>query len=139
MLRAEARPGWGAHGRTADTRGEQQTDRRSRTFYPRRGGALAVYSGDGRRVGQWVTDPDGSVWLEKRGINPTDHRLRRPVPAYATDEQHLEEMADRGARGVRLRLTTGETLTASLALLQTRGFAVNRGAGPQWALAEVLW
>src|SRR4051812_2261014 len=72
-----------------------------------------VYTTDGRRVGRLVVDPDGRIFLEKRGLDPQRHMLRKP-PGWATDTMHLEELAQRGGYGVRLVCLDGSVWTAPL-------------------------
>ena len=67
------------------------------------------------------------------------HYLRRP-PAVCWDECVLDEAERAGARACEVHdLDTGKTLTATIADVRARGFAVNRGFGRQVALALHLW
>jgi hypothetical protein len=104
---------------------------------PQRRGEPA-FSSDGRVVGAFVRDRDGALWLEKSGLDPDKHRLRQP-PSWATETEHLHELRRRGGAGVRLRLTTGETLMASLDDFDRHGIRVERGFGVQIALPVAFW
>jgi hypothetical protein len=77
----------------------------------------------GRLVGRYITD-DRGLWLCKR-VDPRKHQLKTP-PAWAIDAKHLSELARRGGIGVRLLLTTGEVLEATLEDFAQWGFDIRR-------------
>jgi hypothetical protein len=97
-----------------------------------------VYNATGRACGAIVCDADGSIWLEKRGLDPRVHRLRQP-PAWATDSEHLDRLEERGGHGVRLITATGETWTATLKAFRQHGVEFDRGFGWQVALPLRFW
>jgi hypothetical protein len=97
------------------------------------------YNTNQRCVGRLIRDPDdGRIWLEKRDLDPEQHRLHTPR-GWATDVAHLEHLKARGGYGVRLFLNTGERLEASLQQFEQRGVPINRGHGPQVVLLEYEW
>jgi hypothetical protein len=99
---------------------------------------LPVYSTDGKRVGQFVTDDDGRVWLEKSGLDPRVHQLRHPR-GWATDAAHLATLEEMGGCGVRLFTTTGERWEASVESFRHLGEHINRGHGDQVVLGLNCW
>ncbi|MBM3216683.1 hypothetical protein FJZ36_17435 [Candidatus Poribacteria bacterium] len=107
-------------------------------FVGARRGSESARDQRGRVVGAWVRDPDGSLWLQKTGLDPARHMLRQP-PAWSTDSSHLEELRRRGGVGVRLVLVDGTTFEARLDAFERQGIQVSRGFGPQIALPLDYW
>ena len=76
-------------------------------------------------------------WLEKK-VNPAIHKLHSPS-GWATDKSHIDRLVQIDAKGIRLRLVTGQTLEATLKDLIEHGFEMNRGHGRQWVLVDQHW
>ena len=76
-------------------------------------------------------------WLEKP-VNPAIHKLHSPS-GWATDKGHVDRLVQMDAKGIRLRLTTGVMLEATLKDLISHGFKMNRGHGDQWVLVDQHW
>jgi len=88
-----------------------------------------VYA-QGRVVGRIAADG----WLEKTGLDPARHRLRKPE-GWATDIAHL----GLPIRGVRLLTVDGDVLEAPIALWRRYGIRVERGHGVQIVLPTRYW
>lgn len=84
-------------------------------------------------TGHIVTDPDGRLVLECRR-DPAVHMLRLPRPAWALDAGALRDAAAHGCAAVRI-VTAAGAWEAPLRAWRDRGIPVNRGHGPQVALA----
>ena len=76
-------------------------------------------------------------WLEKP-VNPAIHKLHSPS-GWATDKSHIDRLVQIDAKGIRLRLVTGQTLEATLKDLIEHGFEMDRGHGKQWVLVDQHW
>lgn len=112
---------------------------RSRTEAPpRKRHPNGVYNEAGWQVGVWWRDPNGLVWLSKRGVDPAKHKLRRPY-GYATDKAHLLECNTRGAQGLYLTLNNGEKWSAPLHVFDQKGIPIERGHGEQVVLEFKWW
>ena len=74
-----------------------------------------------------------------KSISDELHFLKKPR-AIANDVQVLKDAEAAGARYVEVWTTdTHRTYRAAISTIWARGFAVNRGWGPQWALALACW
>ena len=99
---------------------------------------MPVYSTGGAVVGEITKDNRGERWLEKHGLDPAKHQLRKP-PAWCTDASHLELLRETGAAGVKLTTKTGIVWRARLEKFDRFGFPVNRRHGRQVGLALMHW
>jgi len=88
-----------------------------------------VYA-QGRVVGRIAADG----WLEKRGVDPARHKLRKPE-GWATSAAHL----DLPIQGVRLFTVDGDVLEAPIALWRRYGVRIERGHGAQVVLPIRYW
>jgi len=91
------------------------------------------FNNKGKPVGELKDDG----WLEKV-VNPADHKLNSPS-GWATDKAHIARLVQIDAKGIRLRLATGDVLQAPLKILIAHGFKMNRGFGDQWVLVDQHW
>lgn len=98
--------------------------------------AVPVYNGRGQVVGD--IKGDGRPWLYKYGLDPTIHMLRKP-PGWATDAAHIDELRRLGGAGIRLKMRSGETLQATLAVIDKHGFPFDRGHSRQIVLPLKFW
>lgn len=92
---------------------------------------------DGRIVGDFIRDDDGTVVLEKQV--QARHQLQRP-PAWAIDVAHLDELLDLDPEGIiRLHIHARETIEASAQDFLDYGFDIDRGYGAQVGLGLEYW
>lgn len=92
---------------------------------------IPVYNSAGRVVGHLTADG----WLEKWGLDPDRHMLKRPA-GWATDASHLDIS---GLVGVRIITTTGEVWEAPIEAWRRYGIPINRGHGAQVCLPLAYW
>lgn len=72
-------------------------------------------------------------------VHSSRHMLQKP-PAWALDVGSLQQAKKAGATAVELHDgDTGVIYSASISLIERRGFAVDRGHGAQVALPLALW
>lgn len=90
-----------------------------------------VFNCQGRPVGRIASDG----FLEKTGLDPSVHRLRKPE-GWATDAAHLDI---EGLAGVRLITKAGEVWEAPIALWRRYGIPLERGFGRQIVLPSRYW
>lgn len=99
---------------------------------------IPLFNDDGRFVGRIVREADGTLVLEKPGVDPTRHQLTRPR-AWGTDMSHVEKARAVGASVVRVIARNGDVWTTPFSRFCELGIAVNRRHGPQWALPLQYW
>ena len=124
-----------ATGRTNTTLGVVfvQTDSR---------GCLRTCQTGRAKEGQLVRNASGHVvglvasdgWLEKRGLDPKLHMLRKP-PGWATDAAHLELRI----LGIRLVTKDGQVWESAIATWRKHGIRIRRGHGAQVVLPVRFW
>lgn len=100
-----------------------------------------AYNNDGHVVGAYFREGDRAV-LEKTGLSYAEHHVERPA-GWATDVEHLDnlmKLVDEPRNAlVRLVLTDGSRLWASVATFEEHGFAIDRGHGKQRLLVDKWW
>src|SRR5262245_41985453 len=99
--RENARPGAWQHGGRARSASGATASSSARIALP-----CVMYNNRGAVVGSITSDPDGAVWLEKFGLDPAVHKLRKPE-GWATDTAHIDALLEVGGVGVRLYLVNG--------------------------------
>jgi hypothetical protein len=102
---------------------------------------LTVVTGrQGREVGDIVRDSDGSVWLQKRNLNPATAMNRKPA-GWAIEDAHLALLQKFGGSGVRLRTIGGDLWVAPIsAFAPGVGAAINHhGYGRQTVALLKHW
>ena len=92
-------------------------------------GHLFRRDGNGKVVGKLE---DG--WLVKRKLDPAKHRMRNGM-AWCTDKAHIDWLRYNNGKGVRLYLTDGRVLEATVSDFTKWAFPIHH-EGDQLALPE---
>lgn len=82
-------------------------------------------------------DADGTL---RKTVSGARHRIRVPVPAWAFDRAHVDAAAAAGVRAVEVMdRDDGAVYQVEFVRFVERAFPLDRGYGPQLALALAHW